>query len=371
MVEITCYLLLFIYALYRYHLSNELDDEWFVKEEDLFVKCNGIIKEHITYYRQLSETGKHRFVLRSLKIKESITFKGREGFVITDEVKILLSASLAQLTFGFQRPDFPFMKGIVVFPDVFYSRMADNWVKGLAMGNGVVFLSWADFIKGYENNSDTYNVGLHEFAHMLNMQAGESFYADKRISEYYHTWNELSHHLFIKLRNKEEDFFRAYGGTNKSEFFSVCIENFFEVPQQFEKELPELFYHLCYLLKQNPLNINEDYELTKEAIVKVNAQIEPDLPVFQIFKTNFEYRFWHVGSSIAYVILFCESMYFMSSSTETQLVMIRFFLLSAAIFLAVRWHYYSSLKSIAHYQYLKHLFFELIPLALLMMLFIG
>lgn len=371
MIEITGYVVLLLYALYRYHLSSEAEEDWFVHEETIFNKYNNIIEKYITYYRHLSEVGKHRFISRCLKIKTAIEFRGREGFEMTDEAKILLSASLAQLTYGFQRPDFPFMKGVVVYPEAFYSRMADNWVKGLAMGNGVVFLSWADFIKGYENNSDTYNVGLHEFAHMLNMQANESFYADKRISEYYQIWNELSHHLFIKLRNKEEDFFRAYGGTNKSEFFSVCIENFFEVPQQFEKELPELYYHLCYLLKQNPLNIGEDYRLTKEAIVQANDRIEPDLPTFQIFKTNFEYRFWHILSSVTYAILFCEGMFFILTNAHTQLIMLRFVLVTAAVFIAVRWHYYNTIKAIAHFKYLKHLFFELIPIALLMILFLA
>jgi hypothetical protein len=233
----------------------------------------------------------------------------------------------------------------------------------------VVFLSWADFIKGYENSSDTYNVGLHEFAHMLNMQANESFYADKRVNEYYQKWNELSHSLFLKLRNKEEDFFRAYGGINKSEFFSVCIENFFEVPQQFEKELPDLFYHLCYLLKQNPLNMEEDYELTKSFIVQVNDRIEPDLPIFQIYKTNFEYRFWHIVSSITYVFLFCEWMVFMANNSDTQLLMFRFVLVTLAIFVAIRWHYYNTIKSVFYLAYLKHLFFELIPIALLLLLF--
>ena len=367
MIEIACYILLFVYALIRYHFNLENAPVRPV-ENEVFMRYDEVIKHHLVYYNHLSETGKHRFINRCVLIKQSLRFQGREGFTITDEVRILLSACLTQLTYGFQRADLPFMKGVIVFPEVFYSRMADSWVKGLAMGNGTVFISWADFIKGYENNSDTYNLGLHEFAHMLNMQADESFYADKRISEYYQSWRELSHPSFLKLRNQEEDFFRAYGGTNTSEFFSVCVEHFFEVPQDFEKELPELFYHLCYLLKQNPLNLAGDYQLTTATITQVNDKIEPDLPVFQVFKTNFEYRLWHILSALAYVLFFGEFLYFLSAKTETQLMTIRFVFLTAIIFMTIRWHHYSTLKSVAQYNYLKHLFFELIPIALFMLL---
>jgi Mlc titration factor MtfA (ptsG expression regulator) len=51
------------------------------------------------------------------------------------------------------------------------------------------------------------------------------------------------------------DLFRPYACRNEHEFFSVAIENFFERPQRFQKQIPGLYVILTRLLGQDPLKL--------------------------------------------------------------------------------------------------------------------
>lgn len=162
MLETVFYLVILVAALGRYHWRSREINLPEVDPDD-FATCDQMIRAHIPYYLSLSDQARKRFIHRVLVLYHDLRIEGREDFEVTDEVRVLVCACLTQLTFGFSEPGLPFVKGVLVFPDIFYSRLARNWVKGLAMNNGVVFLSWPDFIKGYEHSSDTYNLGLHEF----------------------------------------------------------------------------------------------------------------------------------------------------------------------------------------------------------------
>lgn len=366
MLEVVFYIVIVIAALGRYHWRNR-DAAIPVVDPDDFAACDKLISMHITYYRTLSEVSKKRFVQRVLILFHELRVEGREEFEVTAEVRILVCASLTQLTFGFSEPGLPFIKGVLVFPGVFYSRLARNWVKGLAMNNGVVFLSWPDFMKGYEHSSDTYNLGLHEFTHMLKMQSEDGFMGDRRLTEHYETWNEIAHEVFLRTREKSETFFREYAGTNTSEFLSVCVENFFEIPEAFEKELPEIYYHLCYLLNQDPLNKTGDYVLTEACIQRINAKIKNDLPLPKTLISSGEYRFWLFVSRFTLGILFIDFIIVMQTSLPAQLAVLRMVLATFFIFLLSRWVYYKNLRDAFHISYLKYFGGKLLPLLLVIM----
>jgi Mlc titration factor MtfA (ptsG expression regulator) len=52
-----------------------------------------------------------------------------------------------------------------------------------------------------------------------------------------------------------QDFFREYACTNTHEFFAVAVEIFFERPEGFKNEFPDLYNVLVRLLNQDPLTI--------------------------------------------------------------------------------------------------------------------
>lgn len=355
-------LVLLLFVVRRYYLRWSRPDEYADIPIKVYTHYDGFVSKRIPYYNALSEEGKRRFIRRCTEVRRSLVFQGREGFSITPEVEILISACITQLTFGFGRSGIRNIDGVAVFPDVFYSRLAGNWVKGLAMNNGVVFLSWPDFLKGYENSTDTYNLGLHEFTHMLKLQVEDNMKADQRMITYFEEWNSRAEVVFSNLRNGREDFFRAYAQTNMSEFFSVCVENFFEIPAEMERELPDLFYHLCYLLHQNPLNSADDYRFDREDVQEVVYSKKVSLPVYAFEHPAHEFQFWWVFRVFAGLFVFIDFLLFNIHESASQQFVLAGAGLVVATYLTIRLIYYKNIQMALNHLYLRHLFIDLLPL---------
>jgi Mlc titration factor MtfA (ptsG expression regulator) len=56
-----------------------------------------------------------------------------------------------------------------------------------------------------------------------------------------------------------------YAATNYQEFWAVCIETFFERPEEFKKQMPNLYFALCHLLNQDPLTPKKIISLSETA----------------------------------------------------------------------------------------------------------
>ncbi len=316
--ELAFYAGLSTWQYYKYHVWKPKNDSQRLNPDDPatrnFEFYDQIIAAKNPYYAALSIEGKSHFQSRMLQVKHSIEVQGREDFTVTEEVRILICACITQLTFGFHQPHMPFLKGVVVYPGVFYSRLAENWVKGLALGNGVVFISWPDFEEGYHYSTSTYNLGLHEFAHMLRLQALKGGGFDQRLVSYFDDWEANGYEVFKRIRHGHEDFFREYAGENKAEFFSVCIENFFEVPEAFSKELPDVYWHLCHLLRQNPLNVKENYRFEESHINEVNSLLEEPIPTAEPWHLPFELKLQPVAQVIGVMGIFVMLLLFQATN---------------------------------------------------------
>jgi Mlc titration factor MtfA (ptsG expression regulator) len=363
MPEIFLYVAIALWAVLRYaYFRNKGRTEVYAeKDQGSFDGYDKVLTVRIPYYSHLSAEGKERFVSRMVEVMKEVPVRGRDGFEISGEVRILLAGCITQLTFGFSNPSMPFLQGVAVYPEAFYSRFLRAWVKGLALGNGVVCISWKDFVEGYADSSDTYNLGLHEFGHILRFQALETSLFDARLSSYFEQWEELGTPVFMRTQNRSENFFREYGGTNKVEFFSVCIENFFEVPDKFEQELPELYYHLCYLMKQNPLNKGEDYAFDTEDIREANTKGIEHVPVYELWNSEREFNLW--GNSEGFIMgcLIISVVAFLMMSVESRIITLRLLFVCLSIFMIVRWAYYSDYKAVANRYYIRHVAFKIVP----------
>jgi Mlc titration factor MtfA (ptsG expression regulator) len=370
--EFILYSIILLWALSRYYWYFNLPDtEVYAEFSNIqFNEYDAILESRMPYYQKLSDAGKAKFIGRLVYIMDKVPIIGREEFEVNTPEKVFILASLTQLTFGFSKPHIPFLKGIVVYPDVFYSKLLKAWVKGLSMGNGMVFLSYNHFAEGYKDTKDTYNLGLHEFAHVLRFQANELSLFDERLSAYFSEWEELGTPVFMQTRTRQEDFFRAYGGTNTSEFFSVCVENFFEVPELFKQELPELYYHLCYLLKQSPLNETSDYIFHEHEIAEANHLLKTDLPIYKLWNSQRELIFIESMDTFIALLGVVAVLIFIGTTTEHQLATLRLLFCTSVIFLGVRAFYYRNIKAVFNKRYGAYFFLKLIPvLAFLVIVF--
>jgi Mlc titration factor MtfA (ptsG expression regulator) len=214
------------------------------------------------YYTRLSPLGRVRFMNRLVEFMLSKRWEGWEGIEVTEEMKVLISASATQLTFGMEHYVFPHFHTIRVYPKAYFFKLTGQYFKGGTSESGVISLSWKHFKEGYEDPSDRLNLGLHEWAHALKIDLASEDDFDSRFISYLENWESISYPEFSKMHEGEPSFLRAYAGTNMNEFFAVCIEHFFEVPAQFKVHLPVIYHHLGLLLNQDPANITNDYRLT-------------------------------------------------------------------------------------------------------------
>ena len=109
-------------------------------------------------------------------------------------------------------------------------------------------------VRGYENERDGENLGIHEIAHALKLENiikgnDESDFFDLST---YMDYKALAIEEVEKIKSDQVSFFRSAGGINEHEFFAVALENFFERPHQFFQYHSKLYGTLVRLLRQDP-----------------------------------------------------------------------------------------------------------------------
>lgn len=245
-----------LYYLVKYTL--QLFENWSFGRQTDIQYAELILSSKFTYYQKLNDRQKAKFLRRLVKFIGSKSFTGSGGLVLTDEMKILISATAIQLTFGLKEFRLNHFSKIFVYPKAFYSKISKQYHKGETNLAGAIALSWSDFTEGLNKPHDKVNLGLHEMAHALRFDKFKSDDYDTFFNMYYDKWHMIAQGEFKKIKGNSTSFFREYGGTNFNEFFAVCVETFFESPSEFNRLYPEIYKHLSILLNQDPLVIITD-----------------------------------------------------------------------------------------------------------------
>lgn len=241
-----------IYYIFKGKMSGDTDsDDSQPREPQLLVitpQEEELIKNRMTYYHLLEKDEQIKFLTRTVQLRESLKFVSREeGFDVTDEMRILVSASLAQLTFGWTELKPPHLEQIDLFSESFYSRLVEADVKGLTFPNRVM-LSWRYFQEGYQIDNDKVNLGLHELAHSV----WDEGYWDEKVKDTLDQWAESAADEFGKMqRHVDCGFFREYAATNTLELWACSVECFFEAPIEFQQRLPEVYESLAAFINQD------------------------------------------------------------------------------------------------------------------------
>ena len=220
---------------------------------------NEILNKHVSYYERLDEKNKARFVE---KIKEFLGYVRIDGINTTvDDLDRLLVASSAVIpVFGFEKWKYYNLKNVLLYPASFNREefLASGYEKNTLgmIGNGpmqrVMILSKPALHEGFMNKNSTSNTGIHEFVHLLDKEDGEvdglpeALLNRKNNSK----WMELMNQNIEKIMLHQSDI-NSYGAFNKAEFFAVASEYFFNQPELFRENHPELFKSMCSIYKTN------------------------------------------------------------------------------------------------------------------------
>ena len=239
------------WSQYRKQDPNNIDSligqyEHAIQEDANAMVVKEIILKEFPMIRHWTAANRAKFIWRTMRIREQKHFHGQEGFEVIAEHEIIISATIAQLTFGLQYSyHLPTFELIEIYPRHFYSKLVDNHVEGLTLGNGRLFLSWHHFEEGHDDSADKKHLGFHEFAHAMMIE-----FDHFRNLPRWKKWQQVAHPVMQSIQRSDTHFFRKYGATNIHEFWAVTVETFFEQPQEFKQNYHELFDCTCKILNQ-------------------------------------------------------------------------------------------------------------------------
>ena len=183
-----------------------------------------------------------------------------------DRVEIALQACLPVLELGLDWYDG--WVGIVVHPADFHVKRSETgedgvvheWndeLAGESWPGGPVVLSWEALDDAGSVAEGGANVVIHEFAHKLDMMAGEADGVPPQPSrEARERWIEVFDAEFDRfcksIEAGRETFLDPYAAEHEAEFFAVASEAFFESPHALGRDFPQLYDLFVGFYKQDP-----------------------------------------------------------------------------------------------------------------------
>lgn len=213
-------------------------------------KQKEFLSKNFSFYTSLNQRQKRRFEHRVATFIKQKEFIGRDGFVVTQEVKLLIAAVGCMLTFGRKHYAYNLIENILIYPEPFYSAINESYHKGeFNPRQKALVLSWPDFEHGYRITDDNLNLGIHEFMHALQLDARHSTDLDAlRFEKQFRLIFDRLKDKDLRDRLDEVKYFRAYAFTNQYEFMAVLAEYFFESPVDFKTHFPKVYAHTKVLL---------------------------------------------------------------------------------------------------------------------------
>lgn len=241
----TAYVMIYKKPLYR-HSSILL--------KKLPAHQKSILEEKFIFYKRLPPKEKRFFENRLVRFISHKEFIGRNGVIVSEVMKVLISATAVMLTFGFRNFYIQSVKLIFIYPTEFYSETNDAFHKGeYNFQLKALVLSWSHFLEGYDIKNDNLNLGIHEFAHAIHLNSmrekhiGAAIFTDT----FYELSNLIANQENLRQRMMTSGYFREYALTNQFEFIAVIIETFIETPSEFRSQFPEVYSKTKQMLNFN------------------------------------------------------------------------------------------------------------------------
>ena len=208
------------------------------------------------YYKKLTPEERKRFEWRVFYFINTTDIEFRHfnvsQLINYNEVRYLIASIATQMSLFLTEDCFDAFAKIIIYPDQYYSPITGRYHKGETNpGAGYIVLSWTSLQTGFANKSDGINLLMHELAHALWLE-NELFEYDIFDAEALQNYKIIASKVMNEVTENNAGFLRSYAFTNKEEFFAVAVENFFERPEQFKSSLPELYFILAKLLRQDP-----------------------------------------------------------------------------------------------------------------------
>jgi len=237
-----------------------------------------ILQTHVAYYIALDESQRERFRQLMLVFIDEVRITGIQTDV--DIVtRTLVAASAVIPIFGFPDWEYSRLGEVLIYPRSFgsnFQREGDSdrstlGLVGTGSLGGVMILSKPALISGFQNPKDKRNVGIHEFAHLVDLGDGAIDGLPPGISaDEVRPWIEWVHD---ELEDPSEDrhHINPYGYTNEVEFFAVLTEYFFEAPDVLQRKNPKMYEILTKMYHQDSKSLLSGVKLPRRKKIGRNS----------------------------------------------------------------------------------------------------
>lgn len=218
-----------------------------------------ILDTDVKFYSNLSLENKKLFESSVEGFLDGCKFTGVDTMV-TEKDKVLVAASAIIPVFAFPEWEYSVLNEVIVYPDNFNEEFAttgpDRFFRGLVgfgFLEGKLLISRTALYEGFDDFSDARNTCIHEFIHLIDKEDGEVDGVPKKLIENKHIipWLFVMDREMRRIKTGVSDI-HPYATKNPAEFFSVTCEYFFERPQEFRMEHPELYRVLENMFEQAP-----------------------------------------------------------------------------------------------------------------------
>jgi Mlc titration factor MtfA (ptsG expression regulator) len=216
-------------------------------------RWRAFLLERYDHFERLDPSWRARFEddARIFLAEKRITGVGVEA---TDEVRLLVAASAVTLSVGWPTYEWDQLTEVLLYPDDFDRDYAFGGHErvGEAHPWGTVILSVPALLESFEVPDDAYHVGVHEFAHLLDVDQTHfdgipvGFHGERA-----RDWVAVAEKEMERLRQGRSAF-DDYGAHDPVEFLAVAVEAFFEIPQVVRRRHREVYALLSSYFGQDP-----------------------------------------------------------------------------------------------------------------------
>lgn len=217
-----------------------------------------ILEAQVAYYKKLSSSEKTRFANEVRGFLQETRIEPI-GTTIDETDRLLVAASAVIPIFGFPEWHYTNLTDVLIYDDHFNAEFQAEGRNRQYMGmvgtgvyNGKMLLSKTALREGFSNKTGKQNTAIHEFVHLLDKADGAIDGVPEALLDKPYTlpWLDLVHRKMQEIRQDESDI-NPYGATDKTEFFAVAAEYFFERPDLLKSKHPQLYEMLGRIFRQS------------------------------------------------------------------------------------------------------------------------
>ncbi len=214
------------------------------------------VTEYLPIFPYFSQPEASRFLAHLKILMWEKLWIGAKGFDLDEHTRLIIASQGARMARGLPLSVFDKLSEFVIYEEDFVHPEDElpGPVFGEAHPFGTVILSWPAVLQGVRFPCMGCNTVLHELAHILDLSSG--YFDGTPIlhrGRDYTVWGVVFQKYYDAMRERpEESFLDLYGAADESEFFAVATEAFFDLPDIFADEAPDLFGEMRRYFRIDP-----------------------------------------------------------------------------------------------------------------------